>query len=356
MAQIMNQSNSLDEVFEKRSDVLSKTNVSHLQSDSEDSVESSISRDEEGELGTISSEAKTLDSSVTKLFSATLPELLESQQDNYILLTSAYHPYHVVYASPAWTGLCGWECEEIAGLDLKFLQGEATDLHTIKEFMTFMSQTGGFGEFEILNYTKGHSPLLNKVMSFPMQMPGGSGKKTALLVSVIVDSKWVPSTMPVSGRRLIGTSEEVGTPLDRREQCNSFDLFNKIAPYTPRQWSHISKSLTLATLLELMVASQAPIILTNRSGEVLHVNVPWTLLTGYSTSMSIKKNVKDFVKDASSVEEIDQLFDWNGIDASDEGRADVTMQHRLTSSSIPCAMIRADMEGLCALMLFSQAA
>jgi hypothetical protein len=88
-----------------------------------------------------------------------------SEEAHLICSTSA--PYPVLFANRAWTKITGYEQHEVVGQDLKKLQGPLTNFKKISNMMEHIKDNG-YGECEVINYTKDQSPYNTKISVKPV--------------------------------------------------------------------------------------------------------------------------------------------------------------------------------------------
>jgi hypothetical protein len=82
-----------------------------------------------------------------------LSEVLQSDCSESILLISGSPPFVTVWASPPWSKVFGWSAEELAGIDLNFMKGDASpglDLMAVYD----VSYTEQSKSFEMMGYRK----------------------------------------------------------------------------------------------------------------------------------------------------------------------------------------------------------
>lgn len=107
--------------------------------------------------------------------------------------------------------------------------------------------------------------------------------------------------------------EEVGMPLDRREGCNVYPHRQVLPPPGINDWLRLTDGLPLALMLRYMLRTQAPIVLIDREGRVVHVNVGWVALTGYSGAESEGRSLHSLLdsrEDPSGSDHFLQLLAW----------------------------------------------
>ena len=107
--------------------------------------------------------------------------------------------------------------------------------------------------------------------------------------------------------------EEVGMPLDRREGCNVYPHRQVLPPPGINDWLRLTDGLPLALMLRYMLRTQAPIVLLDREGRVVHVNVGWVTLTGYSGAESEGRSLHSLLdnrEDPTGSDHFLQLLAW----------------------------------------------
>ena len=172
----------------------------------------------------------------------------------YILLPNSF--ILILFTSPSYS----------PGLDCKFLQGDATDKNEISRFMNQLMTSGGHATLEILNYNKDNTLQRVSLNCSPIEDncgPENSSRVTHIGV-IISESKEVHHSSECADlleRRLL---EEVGMPLDRRENCRTCSNLNRLLPPCIEDWQAIAQGLSLAHVLRYMIRSRAPIVLTDR--------------------------------------------------------------------------------------------
>lgn len=70
----------------------------------------------------------------------------------------------IICVSKYWEEVCGYDQEEVAGLNPSFLQGKETNLETVKNFERSLSENG-ISETVIVNYTKNNNKFLNNLQA-----------------------------------------------------------------------------------------------------------------------------------------------------------------------------------------------
>jgi hypothetical protein len=76
--------------------------------------------------------------------------------------------------------------------------------------------------------------------------------------------------------------KEVGMPIDRRDSCHAYPHYNTLPILSALEWQILAEDLPLSLMLRYMIRSQAAIVLTDREGHIVHVNVNWVNITGVS--------------------------------------------------------------------------
>lgn len=86
------------------------------------------------------------------------------------VVCSAEPPYNVVAASQGWLDLCGFTLDEIAGSDLKIIQGVATDHAALRKVMDSFSQgICPSSPIGLINYDKRGRPFRHTVSIEPLK-------------------------------------------------------------------------------------------------------------------------------------------------------------------------------------------
>ncbi|MEP6863183.1 MAG: PAS domain-containing protein [Deltaproteobacteria bacterium] len=86
-----------------------------------------------------------------------------------IIITDASKPDHpIVYASPSFCRLTGYERDEVLGRNCRFLQGPGTDPIPLAELRNAI-RTGQPCTVELLNFRKGGTPFWNNVAISPVK-------------------------------------------------------------------------------------------------------------------------------------------------------------------------------------------
>jgi hypothetical protein len=125
----------------------------------------------------------------------------------------------------------------------------------------------------VLNYKKDDTLLANRLVCFPIKNALFQSKKPgqrfpfdqiAHFVCILEDSNPVDFTNEQMISRLGHQLEEVGLPIDRREQAMMYPYFQKYPAPKLHEWAMISKKLTLTMALQYMLETQAPAILVDR--------------------------------------------------------------------------------------------
>ena len=132
--------------------------------------------------------------------------------------------------------------------------------------------------------------------------------------------------------------EEVGMPLDRREGCNVYPHRQVLSPPGINDWLRLTDGLPLALMLRYMLRTQAPIVLIDREGRVVHVNVGWVALTGYSGADSEGRSLHsllDNAEDPSGSDHFLQLMAWLKVQSTIKMHVNVHVTKKNRNLSSP---------------------
>jgi hypothetical protein len=151
-------------------------------------------------------------------------------------------------------------------LDFKFLYGDATDKTEVTNFWKNLTDTDGYASIDVLNYKKNHTLHHNSLRCFPVNDNCGPGDvpQVSHIAVVVTESYEIHHSADCA--ELIEEKEldEVGLPLDRRDDCNVYPHQNALSPPPLSIWLSFTDCLPLALMLRYMLRSQAPIVLTDR--------------------------------------------------------------------------------------------
>ena len=134
--------------------------------------------------------------------------------------------------------------------------------------------------------------------------------------------------------------EEVGLPLDRREGCNVYPHRQVLPPPVIDDWLRLTDGLPLALMLRYMLRTEAPIVLIDREGRIVHVNVGWVSLTGYSGMDSegrYLQSILDNAKDPFGSENFVQLMAWLNAQNSFKMHVNVNLTKKARHPSSPAS-------------------
>ena len=73
----------------------------------------------------------------------------------------------MIFANAAWTKITGYDQHEVAGQTFKQLQGPMTNEDAIKDMMADV-RSSGYGQCEVVNYTKSGTPYLARIKVQPV--------------------------------------------------------------------------------------------------------------------------------------------------------------------------------------------
>jgi len=99
--------------------------------------------------------------------------------------------------------------------------------------------------------------------------------------------------------------------MDRREGCYVYPHCSSLGEPSTSEWQLLTENLPLALMLRYMLKSQAPIVLTDSEERIVHVNVSWVKLTGYSAAESEGKTLSslfDKATDSKSLKSYNKLI------------------------------------------------
>ena len=216
---------------------------------------------------------------------------VEGEPAPILLVTSATAPYHVEWVNREWSEAFGWSAEQILGHDCKFLQGDFTDRKKVSSFMSDLFKSGGFGRMKVLNYRKDDTLVQSTIHCTPLVDDCGPGFSSQIshIASVITGCREVTLTeedmlaLNLQRGSLLGDiDEEIGMPIDRRDNSRLYPHCGSLAAPSALEWSILTENLPLALLLRYALRSKAPIVITDYDLRIVHVNVSWVSLTGYT--------------------------------------------------------------------------
>jgi hypothetical protein len=187
------------------------------------------------------------------------------------------------------------------------LQGDATDTREIARFMTQLMEHGGRSEMQIRNYRKDDVivrcwvrcvPLVDHVGGGTATATGGRASKTGMTTTnkvthlgvVVLDAQVehlfpLPNfdrTLESGGCSSSATFpyhhhaeqeedesnflEEVGMPLDRRENSTEYSKCGDLPATSVQFWRSLAgeSAFSLSLTLRYMLRTQAPVVLTDR--------------------------------------------------------------------------------------------
>lgn len=152
------------------------------------------------------------------------------------------------------------------GLDCKFLYGDATDKIEVTNFWKNLTDTDGYASIDVLNYKKNNTLHHNSLHCFPVHDNCGPGDapQVSHIAVLITESYEIHHSAECAEMIEDKELEEVGLPLDRREECNVYPHHNALPPPPLSNWLSFTDCLPLALMLRYMLRSQAPIVLTDR--------------------------------------------------------------------------------------------
>ena len=91
-----------------------------------------------------------------------------------LVLTDPRQPDNpIVYANQAFCDISGYPKSEIIGRNCRFLQGPATDPHTVERIQKALRDNDEV-MVDILNYHKNGTPLWNRLLISPLRAPDGT--------------------------------------------------------------------------------------------------------------------------------------------------------------------------------------
>ncbi len=84
------------------------------------------------------------------------------------MICATNYPFPVLFANKAFTELTGFEQHEVVGRNMRCLQGPMTNENIVREMMEDMRATG-WGQCEVVNYTKDNKPYIAKIEIIPVE-------------------------------------------------------------------------------------------------------------------------------------------------------------------------------------------
>jgi PAS domain-containing protein len=246
-------------------------------------------------------------------------EYYMSLQEERVLIISSSAPFHIQYASKAWAQTTGWSPEEVLGFDCKFLQGEGTDLASVRRFMLSIDNCCGKGTLEILNYTKSGDLMKNKVVCHPVitgydDGSDDSSDQTEHLACILEECVPVKHD-DVRANISMRPFEEIGMCLDRRDQCKMYPHLNRYPAPSYKEWGIISSKLTLSLAIKYMLEVQMPMILTDKQGCITHMNSAWCTWTQFTSIDCLDETFLNFIDEhltePESVDIVEKLLEDN---------------------------------------------
>jgi hypothetical protein len=133
--------------------------------------------------------------------------------------------------------------------------------------MSSLLNNGGRAELEILNYRKDNVLVRNRLKCTPLVDECGPRNKQKIShIGVTVDIHQIDhlDTFYITELLEVHRSAELGMPLDRRENCKSYDKCCDLPPPSMQEWITLTDNLALALMMRYMLRSQAPILLIDR--------------------------------------------------------------------------------------------
>lgn len=85
-----------------------------------------------------------------------------------IVVTHAYPPYPIQWASDAWMQVCGFRLCDVVGRDLKLIQGTGTDRVAIGQMMGAVQRKEPIDNLQLVNYNKCRQPFRHTVKVEPI--------------------------------------------------------------------------------------------------------------------------------------------------------------------------------------------
>jgi hypothetical protein len=175
--------------------------------------------------------------------------------------------------------------------------------------------SGGRASLDILNYNKDNTLSHNIAYCMPIVDDCGhdNAQEVSHIALILQMSSEVHHSSDCAALLEGKVLEEVGMPLDRREACNVYPHRQVLPPPGINDWLRLTDGLPLALMLRYMLRTQAPIVLIDREGRIVHVNVGWVALTGYSGIDSegrFMHSLLDNARDPSGSEHFVQLMHW----------------------------------------------
>jgi hypothetical protein len=90
-----------------------------------------------------------------------------------VVITHGYAPYIVVWASPAWLKLCGFNLNEMTGASLRCIQGPGTDRIEVRRMMDHVRDGRPVTVERLINYDKHNVPYSHMLSIVPFSSPTG---------------------------------------------------------------------------------------------------------------------------------------------------------------------------------------
>lgn len=122
----------------------------------------------------------------------------------------------IVFVNEAFTEITGFSSEEVVGQNLRFLQGEETDMDLISEIDQKL-RSGMHANAEILNYKKDGTPFWNELVIQPLVTSSGEILCTASFILDVTERKKDVSLLKLQEKIFTGINagEELGYLLQK---------------------------------------------------------------------------------------------------------------------------------------------
>jgi len=98
--------------------------------------------------------------------------LKHPSQPSMVVLTRAWSPYAIVWASEGWLQVCGFSAAEIMGRDLGLIQGPGTDCESIRKIMAAARSQTSVDNVALVNYAKNRQPFRHVLSMRPVYENG----------------------------------------------------------------------------------------------------------------------------------------------------------------------------------------
>ena len=197
----------------------------------------------------------------------TLADALGLTEDARVV-TTAEPPYTIVHTNTAWSKVTGYCFHEVFGKTCAFLQGAATQKHSLDQLRAALQSKKPF-EVSMINYTRDGTPFVNNLSGELVE--GGTH------IVATVRAHPIPANgstvVPAVARETAELAREPLTPVNYADPANY-----------ERAAKRVKRGHEKVRLAEVMANSVDPIVVCAKEYPhvILHPNQPWLEMCGYS--------------------------------------------------------------------------